>query len=457
VNAFISGEIMISFTFPRDFLWGAATAAYQIEGAYNEDGRGLSVWDTFSRRPGKILNNDTGDRACDHYHLYRQDVALMKDLGLNSYRFSISWPRIFPEGEGRINLKGIDFYSRLTDELLKAGIEPLATLYHWDMPQALEDKYGGWRSKDVSKIFADYSAFITEKLSDRIKLWSTMNEIPCFTFMAHALDRHAPGGIEPRKITNQTVHNALLGHGMAVSAIRASVKNKISIGLVDVPSHTWPVYETKENIEAASKAFRDRNQQILFPLMTGKYGRGFIDLEGNDMAGYTDEEMKLIGQKIDFIGYNVYYGDPVRASGNEAGYEIVPLPESYPKSDMNWGVSPRALYYILKHSQEYFPGVPMYISENGMACKDTETDNGEILDIDRVEYLRTHLEMCSKAIQDGIDLKGYFLWSLMDNFEWAWGFTKRFGIIRVNYSSLKRTVKLSGKYYSEVIRAGKVL
>ena len=183
---------MISFTFPRDFLWGAATAAYQIEGAYNEDGRGMSVWDTFSRRPGKTLNNDTGDRACDHYHLYREDVALMKDLGLNSYRFSISWPRIFPEGGGRINLKGIDFYSRLTDELLKAGIEPLATLYHWDMPQALEDKYGGWRSKEVSKIFADYSALITGKLSDRIKLWATMNEIPCFTFMAHALDRQCP-------------------------------------------------------------------------------------------------------------------------------------------------------------------------------------------------------------------------------------------------------------------------
>ncbi len=448
---------MSSFTFPGDFLWGAATSAYQIEGAYNKDGRGMSVWDTFARRPGKTLNNDTGDRACDHYHLYREDVSLMKDIGLNSYRFSIAWPRIFPEGEGSLNLKGIDFYSRLTDELLKAGIEPLATLYHWDMPQALEDKYGGWRNKDVSKIFADYSALITEKLSDRIKLWATMNEIPCFTVLAHAYDRHAPGKIEPRKILNQTIHNALLGHGLAVSAIRASNKNKISIGLIDIPFHAWPVYESGENIEAASKAFRDRNKQILFPLMTGKYDKIFSDFEGENMADHTDEEMKLIGQKLDFISYNVYCGDPVRAGNNEAGYEIIPMPKSYPRSDLGWEVSPKSLYYILKHSKEYFPEIPMYISENGMACDDVETDNGEVLDIDRVEYLRAHLEMCSRAIRDGINLKGYFVWSLMDNFEWAWGFTKRFGIVRVNYSNLARTVKLSGKYYSAVIRSNRVL
>lgn len=448
---------MSSFSFPKDFLWGASTASYQVEGAFNEDGRGLSVWDKFARRPGKTLNNDNGDRACDHYHLYKEDVALMKELGLNAYRFSIAWPRIFPEGEGKVNLKGIDFYSKLVDELLKAGIEPFATLYHWDMPQVLEDKYGGWRNKEVSKIFADYSALMADKLSDRIKFWSTMNEIFCFTTLAHAFDVHAPGKIESSKVINQTVHNALLGHGLAVSAIRASANNKVSVGIVEVPAHTLPVYDSKEHIAAASKAWSDKNQQILFPLMTGTYSRGFSNRAGKDMADFTEEEMKLISQKLDFIGYNFYYGDPVRASDNEAGYEIIPITKSYPKSEMNWGITPKALYYTLKHSRDYFPDVPMFISENGIACDDNETDEGEILDIDRLEYLRTHLEMCSGAIKDGMNLKGYFLWSLMDNFEWAWGFTKRFGIVRVNYANMARTVKLSGKYYSSVIKAGRVL
>ncbi len=448
---------MNSFTFPEDFLWGAATASYQVEGAVKEDGRGVSVWDTFTRRPGKILNNQNGDIACDHYHLYKEDVALMKELGLKSYRFSIAWPRIFPEGEGRINQKGLDFYSRLTDELLAAGIEPFVTLFHWDLPQTLEDRYGGWRDKTVSRLFAEYSGLMADRLSDRIRFWATMNEIICFTWMAHGIDKHAPGKLESRKVINQTIHNAMLGNGMAVSAIRSAAKRNVSVGLVEVPSHTWPVYDSPDHIKAASKAWIDANQKILFPVMTGRYGRELIDKEGPDMASFTPDEMKTIGTKLDFIGYNAYYGDPVRSADNEKGYELMPLPKSYPRTEMNWGISPKAVYYTLKHSQDNFPGIPMYITENGMACDDVETDRGEVLDVDRLEYLRTHLEMCSKAVSDGINLKGYFLWSLMDNFEWAWGYTKRFGIVRVNYSNMARTVKLSGKYYSSVIKAGRVL
>ncbi len=448
---------MDHFTFPKDFKWGAATASYQIEGAYNEDGRGLSVWDTFARRPGKIFNNDNGDRACDHYHLYKEDVKLMKELGLNAYRFSIAWPRILPSGEGKINNKGIDFYNKLVDELLKAGIEPYITLYHWDMPQALEDKYGGWRNKSVPKIFADYAGLMVRELSDRVKYWTTMNEIVCFTKLAHAEDRHAPGKIEKPQIVNQTIHNALLGHGLAVQAIRSNAKKAVQAGLVEVPYNVWPIFDDKEHIKAASKAWKEKNQQILFPIMTGQYSRDFIEYLGNDMPQYTDEEMKIISQKLDFMGYNVYFGDPVRASDNASGYEIVPLPHSYPRTEMTWGTSPKALYYTLKHSQEHFSPLPLYITENGMACQDIETAKGEVLDIDRMEYLRQHLEMCSKAVLDGINLKGYFLWSLMDNFEWSWGFSKRFGIVRTNYANMERTVKLSGKYYSAVIKAGKVL
>jgi beta-glucosidase len=448
---------MYEYTFPGDFLWGAATASYQVEGAVNEDGRGMSVWDAFVRKPGKIINSDTGDRACDHYHLYREDVALMKELGLKSYRFSIAWPRIFPEGDGKLNLKGLDFYSRLTDALLNAGIEPFATLFHWDMPQSLEDRYGGWRNKAVSQLFADYAGLVAGRLSDRIKFWTTMNEIICFTWLSYGTGRHAPGILEPQKIVNQIIHNAILGHGLAVSAVRASAKDKVNVGLVDVPAHAWPVYDTKDHIEAASKAWKHRNQYILFPVMTGGYSHEFIDGQGPDMATFTPEEMKTIGTRLDFIGYNFYYGDAVRSSKNEYGYELLPVPKSYPKTDMDWIISPKSLYYTLKHSKEYFPEIPIYITENGIACSDIETADGEVLDIDRIEYIRNHLAMCSKAISEGVNLKGYFLWSLMDNFEWAWGYSKRFGIVRVNYSNMARTIKQSGRYYSEVIKAGKVL
>jgi len=443
--------------FTEDFKWGAATASYQIEGAYDEDGRGLSVWDVFSRRPGKIMNNDNGDIACDHYHRYKEDVRIMKEMGLNAYRFSIAWPRILPTGEGKINRKGIDFYNRLIDELLENNIEPFITLFHWDLPQALEEKYGGWRSKTVSKLFAEYAGIVVKEYSDRVKYWATMNEIICFTYLAHELDKHAPGGREPRKVTNQTIHNALLGHGLAYTAIRQNAKKEAKIGLVEVPGAVFPIYDAEEHIEAARKAFFDKNQAILFPLMTGKYNEELVRLLGADMPDYNEEEMKIISQPLDYIGYNNYFGTPIRAAQNEKGYEEVDIPSSFPKTEMGWVITPRALYYILKFSNDFFPGLPIYITENGIACDDRETEGGEILDIDRIEYLRNHLQQCKSAINEGIPLKGYFVWSLLDNFEWSWGYSRRFGIVRVNYSNMARTIKLSGRYYSGVIKSGRVL
>ena len=294
------------FTFPKDFIWGAATASYQIEGAANEDGRGPSVWDTFCRQPGRIANNDTGEKACDHYHLYKEDVQLMKKTGLKAYRFSIAWPRIFPKGEGKINQKGIDFYNRLIDELLKNDITPFVTLFHWDLPQALEDRYGGWRSKEVSRLFSEYAEVVTKHYSDRVENWITINEIMCFTILAHKLDVLAPGKREPDKVTNQTVHNALLGHGLAVNAIRQSAKLAPRIGIVENLVATWPLHDTQEHIDAARKAWIDKNQQRLFPLFTGRYSDELLHELGPDTPEYTPEEMKIISSQCDFIGYNYY-------------------------------------------------------------------------------------------------------------------------------------------------------
>ena len=451
--------------YPKDFKWGAATASYQIEGAYNEDGRGLSVWDEFSRRPGTIRNNDNGDIACDHYHRYREDIAIMKQMGLNAYRFSFAWSRILPEGKGKINPKGIDFYNRLIDGLLEAGIEPFATAFHWDLPLALEKDHGGFRNKEIARYFADYCALLSGKFSDRVSHWATTNEIRCFTEWAMQLPRwnqngiaqFAPGTFDSPKIANQAVHNALLAHGTGVRAIRENAVKPVSVGIAENSSFFWPVYESPENIAAAKKAFIRNNQSILFPIFTGKYSPEFIRSKGADMADFTDEEMKIIGTKIDWLGYNQYYGTPVRASNNEAEFEIVSQPADFPRNNMGWDISPKAFYWMLLFSKELLGNIPIYITENGYPADDVETESGEILDLGRIEYMRQHLEMGSRAIQDGANLKGYFAWTLLDNFEWAYGYSKRFGLVRVNYATQARTVKLSGKYYADVIKANRVL
>ena len=444
------------YQFPSDFIWGAATAAYQIEGATQTDGRGESTWDAFSRKPGKVLNGDTGDIACDHYNRTKDDIKLMKELGLKHYRFSIAWPRIQPLGEGQVNLKGIEYYSKLVDDLIAAGIEPIVTLFHWDLPQALQEKYGGWKSKKVSQLFADYADIVTKALGDRVKRWSTINEIMCFTIMAHKYDLHAPGGIEPEKIVNQTVHNALLGHGLAVQVIRKNVPGSV-VGIVENLQAPWPLIADSAHIEAARKAWKDKNAHILFPLLTGKYDKTAYNAQYGELPDFTDQEMEVIGSPLDYIGYNYYSCDPVMPADNEHGFEFVPMPEAYPRTDMNWVITPDALYWTLKFTHEFFGDIPIYITENGMAADDKVEPDGTVQDIDRIEYLRSHLRACHRGISEGANLKGYYVWSLMDNFEWAYGYTKRFGIIRVEYCTQKRIIKESGKYYSRVMAANAVL
>ncbi|MDA3957248.1 GH1 family beta-glucosidase [Oceanispirochaeta sp.] len=443
------------YKFPEGFIWGSATASYQIEGAWQEDGRGECTWDRFCRRPGKVVGGDTGNVACDHYHLYKDDVALMKSMGLKHYRFSIAWPRILPEGEGQINQKGLDFYKNLVDELLNAGIEPLATLFHWDLPQALQDKYQGWKDRRMAQVFADYSDVVSRSLGDRVKKWATINEIMCFTTLAHKLDMHAPGGRESDKITNQTAHHALLGHGMATQVLRRNVQDSF-IGLVDNNEAPWPVLNTEPHLRAARKAWKERNSQRLFPMMTGEYDEESYVRHYGEMPETTAEDMKIISTPLDYFGINFYNCPPVQAADNEAGYETVDLPAAYPRTAMGWPITPDALYWNLKYMTEFFPDLPVYITENGMAADDSMSEDGTVKDYDRIEYLRTHLRACHRAIEEGANLKGYYLWSLMDNFEWAFGYSKRFGMIRVDYDTQKRTIKESGKYYSRVMAENRV-
>ncbi|MDC7220454.1 MAG: GH1 family beta-glucosidase [Spirochaetales bacterium] len=449
-------DLQNSYRFPGDFIWGAATASYQIEGAYDEDGRGLSTWDVFSRLPGKVRNGDTGDVACDHYHRYKEDVALMKELGLKHYRFSVAWPRILPEGEGEVNQKGLDFYSDLVDELLAAGIEPLITLFHWDLPQALQDKYEGWGSRRTAELFADYTRIVVRHLGDRVKRWATINEIMCFTTLAHREDQHAPGGKRDKAYTNQTVHNALLGHGMALKVIKEECP-QAQVGIVENLMAPWPYYRTEEDLKAARKAWKDMNGQRLMPLFTGVYDEEAFKRAGEPLPKVEEGDMELISQKMDYIAYNYYSHPPVRAAQNEWGFELVQMPEAFSRTDMDWPITPEALYWSLIFTKELFGDIPIYIAENGMAAADKVEEDGSIQDGDRVEFLRNHLRMCHKAIEDGVNLKGYYVWSFMDNFEWAFGYSKRFGIVRVEYDTQKRTVKESGRYYSLVIKENRVL
>lgn len=449
--------------FGKDFIFGAATASYQIEGATNEDGRGSCVWDSFARQAGKVVNNDDGRQACDHYHRYKQDVAMMKEFGIDAYRFSLAWPRIMPSGEGALNQKGLEFYDKLIDELLAKEIQPWVTLFHWDLPQDLQDKYAGWQSKEVAKRFADYTAIVVERYSDRVKNWFTINEIRCFTTFAHRETFHAPGGAKAEQIVNQTIHNALLGHGLAVQAIRAHSKQAANIGLVENLDTFWPAIDTSANIAAAKQAWLCANDAILLPALNGVYRPEYLDLLGEDAPEFTTEEMKIIGTPCDFVGLNYYSGIPVRAAASSAikmhgktlvnpGFEYLPFSNDFPRTDMTWPITPKALYYALKFMQEEFADLPIYITENGMAAADVEQTNGEVIDLSRVEYLRTHLEMLSTAKYEGVNLKGYFVWSLMDNYEWSFGYSKRFGIYRVNYTTQERKLKYSGEYYQYVMQ-----
>ncbi|MCC6352672.1 MAG: beta-glucosidase [Verrucomicrobiae bacterium] len=453
-------------SFPRNFWWGAATAAYQVEGAAAEDGRGPSVWDTFSRTPGRVMGGDTGDIACDHYHRLEEDVGLMAELGIGHYRFSISWPRVMPDGRGAVNERGVDFYRRLVDLLLRHGIVPHATLFHWDSPQALEDRYGSWRSREMAKDFAEYCSAVVGRLGDRVTHWMTINEIRCFTHMGYGVNElppHAPGTVLPsRKELLQTVHHALLAHGLGCQAIRAVSPAPCHVSLVDNFDAYVPVIETPEHIDAARRAFvgEHLNGCILVPALTGSYGARALEELGPDAPDILPGDMQTIAQPLDALGFNVYTGHYVRAADNPRGYEVLPLPENYPRMHMPWlHLLPEALYWGARLIGDALrkPALPVFISENGCACEDARGPGGEIIDLGRILYGRAYLRSALRAVADGIPLIGYFHWSLMDNFEWAWGYSRRFGLIYVDYATGARVPKQSFRWYHNVIRSNRVV
>jgi beta-glucosidase len=435
--------------FPANFMWGCATAAYQIEGAAGEDGRKPSVWDTFSHTPGKTFHGETGDVADDSYHLYKQDVQLLRNLGVKCYRMSISWSRVFPDGTGQPNPKGLDYYNRVVDELLKNNIAPYITLFHWDLPQALP---GGWQSRDTSKAFGDYAAFIARNLSDRVGHFFTTNEFLCFTDLGYKEGRFAPGMKLPDAQVNQIRHHAILGHGMAVQAIRANAKAGTQVGLAENATVYVPVIEDAPQIEAAHKATREGNAMFLTAVLEGKYTDGYLQREGANAPKVAAGDMQIIGSPLDFVGLNVYTPEYVRADDSPQGYKIEKRQTSFPRMASDWlYIGPEVIYWAVRNVGDIWKPKAMYITENGCSADDVITSTGRIEDTDRVMYLRNHLTNLHRAASEGYPIKGYFLWSLMDNYEWADGYNKRFGIHYVDFKTQTRTPKLSAEWYKEVI------
>jgi beta-glucosidase len=443
--------------FPQDFRWGTATSAYQIEGAWNEDGKGESIWDRFAHTAGKIDHNDHGDVALDHYHRYKDDVQRMKALEAKTYRFSIAWPRIFPEGGGQPNLKGLDFYNRLVDELLANQIEPFATLYHWDLPQTLQDKFGGWESRDTAKAFADYAGYIGAKLSDRVRNFFTINEIMTFVHLGYGTGKFAPGLTLPRARLYQARHNAVLGHGLAVQALRAEARPATRIGIAENPVPVVPVVETSADVAAAERAMRELNAAYLTVILEGRYTDAYLSDAGADAPKFTPEELRTIASPLDFVGLNVYMPIYVRAAETPSGFEVLPFSKSHPRTASPWQyIGPESLYWAPRLLHKIWNVKEIYISENGCSTIDEVAPDGAIQDSDRVMFLRSHLTMLERAIAEGVPVRGYFHWSLFDNFEWSYGYAPRFGLIGVDYATQKRTPKLSAAFFSEVVRRNAV-
>jgi beta-glucosidase len=449
---------MLSYSspFPAGFVWGVATAAPQIEGAAFEDGKGESIWDRFSRLPGKVHNGDTLDVACNHYHRYDEDFALMKSLGIRHYRLSIAWPRIYPTGDGALNRDGIAFYQRLFDSMLAHGITPWVTLFHWDLPQALDDQ-GGWASRRTVEAFATYADTVVKAFGDRVKNWITLNEIRCFTFLAHDLTIKAPGRKLSAAEVNQTYHHALLCHGHAVRAVRQHGGPRARVGLTDNCDICVPVTETAADISAARTWFTRRNLHILDAIYRGGYSPEYLARCGKDQPRVTPGDFDLIGQKTDFLGLNIYSGTYVRAGTGGEPVEV-PLPKQYPRADSHWlNLMPQCMYWGPRFVHELYGVDSIYITENGCGYDDEPVIDGEVRDLHRRDFLRNHLRELHRAIADGVPVKGYFLWSFLDNYEWEDGYQRRFGIVHVDFSSQKRTPKLSAHYYASVIGHNRIL
>jgi beta-glucosidase len=443
----------MTYKFPETFLWGAATSAYQIEGSPTADGAGRSFWHRFSHTRGNTHLNQTGDLACDHYRRFKDDIALMAELGLNAYRFSIAWGRIYPEGTGRLNKKGIDFYSRLVDELLKKGIKPSATLYHWDLPESLDDR-GGWLNRDIANWFGDYATTMFDALGDRVEMWSTLNEPWVVMDAGYLFGVLAPGHSNLFEAPIVT-HNLLRSHGTAVERFRASnAGTKGKVGLVVNLEPKYPATQSAEDLDTVRRTDAYMNRQYLDPVFLGKYPDEMRDIFGEAWPDWPADDMRLIKQPIDFLGINYYTRKVERYDAEARPLRSKAVPQSdNMETQTNWEVYPEALTKILLWAKERYGKLPMYITENGAAFYDPPHPiDGKIEDPLRIDYYRHHLRAAHEAMTRGVDLRGYFAWSLLDNYEWSHGYSKRFGLIHVDYSTQQRTIKSSGRYYADVIR-----
>ncbi|MFJ3505616.1 MULTISPECIES: GH1 family beta-glucosidase [unclassified Streptomyces] len=462
-------------SFPPGFLWGAATAAYQIEGAAAEDGRTPSIWDTFSHTPGKVFEGHTGDVAVDHYHRFREDVALMSELGLNAYRFSVSWSRVQPTGRGPAVQKGLDFYRALVDELLAAGIEPALTLYHWDLPQELEDA-GGWPERSTAERFAEYAGIVADAVGDRVSRWTTLNEPWCSAFLGYGSGVHAPGRTDPVAAL-RAAHHLNLGHGLAVQALRAALpadrrQLSVSLNLHEVR----PLTGSAGDLDAVRRIDAVGNRVWLGPMLEGAYPEDLLADTAHltDWSFVRDGDAATAKQPLDLLAVNYYAPTLVSevAEGAEKpqddGHGDSPH-SPWPGADrvafhrapgertaMGWPVDAGALYDLLKRVSAAYPGLPLVISENGAAYEDVVGPDGSVHDPERAAYVHAHLEAVHRALADGVDVRGYFLWSLLDNFEWAYGYAKRFGAVRVDYDTLERTPKSSARWYARVARSSEL-
>jgi beta-glucosidase len=445
--------------FPPGFVWGTATSAYQIEGAVGEDGRGASIWDGYAHLPGKITDGSTGDVASDSFHRYKEDVQLMAALGVKAYRFSIAWPRVFPEGTGGANPKGLDFYNRLIDELLANGIAPFATLYHWDLPKSLQERFGGWQSRDTARAFGAYAGHVAERLSDRVQNFFTVNECSRLVHLGYGMGFDAPGLTLPPAALNQVRHHVALGHGLAVQAVRAQARAGTRVGPAENLEIAVPAIETPENIRAAEIATRELNAGYLTVMLEGKYTNAFLARTGGDAPKYTDEDLRVISSPVDFAGLNVYtVHHYVVAADNPNGFTLLPLAGSFPHMASDWlQFAPEAMYWAPRHVARLWGVKSVYITENGTSAADDPAADGRVDDTDRVMFMRNYLTQLQRATSEGVPVHGYFHWSLLDNFEWEDGFTKRFGLYRVDFKTQARTPKLSASFYREMIRQNAVV
>jgi beta-glucosidase len=451
--------------FPKNFVWGVATAAPQIEGAAFEDGKGRSSWDEFCRQPGRVHNGDTLDVACDHYHRFADDFRLMRELGVKNYRLSLAWPRIHPDGAGPVNQKGLDFYHRLFDAMEANGITPWVTMFHWDTPYALEQQ-GGWRNRATAEAFGRYADTVVRAFGRRVKNWITLNELRCFTTYAYSHPFDRPPSLQvPDQVVNQTVHHALVAHGHGVRAVREHGARGSRVGISDNPELYAPLTETPEDIAAARAVFTERNDHILGAMTHGRYLPSVLRRWGKDRPVAARGDLDLIGTPTDFLGLNLYTGTLVRAPARrprrgQPAYEKLPFPEGYPQTPPHNGwikSTPTAIYWTLRFCAEAYRHDALYITENGYGAFEEPDANGEVLDLHRREYLRCHLHEARRAIADGTPLKGYFCWSFMDNFEWADGYRVRFGLVHTDYATQKRTPKLSARWYSQVMRENRIV